>query len=92
MWLDLGGDAFLALERADQPPAARGPGPAAAGYLLAALSITRADRAAWEAWLAAAGVAIVRRTPYTLYVEDPEGNCIGLSHWPEPAEDSSAPA
>ncbi len=91
VWLDLGGGAFLALERAEEPPSAPGAGPAAdltMGDLMAALAITRAERAAWEARLAAAGVAIVRRTPYTLYVQDPEGNRVGLSHWPDAAEDS----
>lgn len=83
VWLDLGGGAFLALERAEEPGGARAP--ASEGYLLAALSIAHGERAAWEAWLASAGVAVVRRTPYTLYVEDPEGNRIGLSHWPEAA-------
>ena len=84
VWLDLGGGAFLALESVEAPAAA---GPRdGAGYLMAALAIGRDDRARWEARFAAAGVAIVRRTPYTLYVEDPEGNRVGLSHWPEPAE------
>jgi catechol 2,3-dioxygenase-like lactoylglutathione lyase family enzyme len=86
VWLDLGGGAFLALERADQPSAGAGR-PAPEGYLMAALAISRDERASWEAWLAAAGVAVVRRTPYTLYVEDPEGNRVGLSHWPDAAGD-----
>ena len=81
VWLDLGGGAFLALERADSLPAApRSPGPTE-GYVLLALTIGAGDRAAWEASLAAAGVPVVRRTPYTLYVEDPEGNRIGLSRF-----------
>ena len=85
VWLDLGGGAFLALERADSLPAGpRPPGPTQ-GYVLLALTIGVADRPAWEESLAAAGVPIVRRTPYTLYVEDPEGNRVGLSHWPDPA-------
>jgi glyoxylase I family protein len=85
VWLELGGGAFLALERAEAPAPAR---PAAdQGYLLVALRIDRAERGAWEARLAAAGVAVVRRTAYTLYVEDPEGNRVGLSHWPAAAED-----
>ncbi|HVV52906.1 MAG TPA: VOC family protein [Polyangia bacterium] len=83
VWLDLGGGAFLALERA----AAGAPRPAepAHGYLMIALAIPRAARADWEARLAAAGAAVVHRTDYTLYVADPEGNRVGLSHWPEAA-------
>lgn len=29
-------------------------------------------------------VPIEGRTDYTLYLRDPEGNRIGLSHWPHP--------
>jgi hypothetical protein len=87
VWLDLGRGAFLALERvaADgraAPPDAAGDRP---GYLMIAVAIARATRADWEARLGAAGVAIVHRTAYTLYVTDPEGNRVGLSHWPEAA-------
>ena len=42
-----------------------------------------ATRDAWEAHLTAAGHPIVHRTDYTLYVRDPEGNRVGLSHWPD---------
>jgi|tagenome__1003787_1003787.scaffolds.fasta_scaffold20418274_2 glyoxylase I family protein len=87
VWCDLGGGAFLALERAADGEV--GPGGEAAdrghGYLMIALRITCATRADWEARLAAAGVAIVHRTAYTLYVADPEGNRVGLSHWPDAA-------
>jgi hypothetical protein len=38
-----------------------------------------------EAQLKARGVAVVSRSAYTLYIEDPEGNRLGLSHWPDPA-------
>ena len=94
VWLDLGRGAFLALERvADANGAgerATSPDPAL-GYLMIALRITPAARAHWEARLAAAGVAIVHRTDYTLYVADPEGNRIGLSHWPDAAQDPPLP-
>jgi len=87
VWLDLGAGAFLALERvpaADRAALAPA-GPPARGYLMIALRIGPGARAAWEARLAAAGVAIAHRTDFTLYVDDPEGNRIGLSHWPDPA-------
>jgi catechol 2,3-dioxygenase-like lactoylglutathione lyase family enzyme len=87
IWLDLGGGAFLALERvvSDRsgkaaPQPWKSPAP---GFHLLALAITRAARLAWEARLGAAGVAIAHRTAYTLYVRDPEGNRVGLSHWPD---------
>jgi glyoxylase I family protein len=85
VWLDLGDGAFLALERADSLPAGPRPAGTVEGYVLLALTIKVGERAAWEAALTAAGVPVVRRTAYTIYVEDPEGNRIGLSHWPEPA-------
>ncbi|MFT3916361.1 MAG: VOC family protein [Anaeromyxobacteraceae bacterium] len=87
VWLALDGQgSFLALERAGAPPVDapfQDPRP---GLHLVALRIARADRERWEARLGAAGVAIVHRSRYTLYVRDPEGNRVGLSHHPEPAD------
>jgi hypothetical protein len=53
------------------------------GLHLVALRIGLADRQAWEDRLAAAGVPVVHRTGFTIYVRDPEGNRVGLSHHPE---------
>jgi hypothetical protein len=50
-----------------------------------ALEIPHSDRAAWEERLAQAGVDIVRRSPFSLFFQDPEGNRVALSHWPEEA-------
>lgn len=85
VWLDLGGGALLMLERAAGAPAEAPFQEAAAGLHLAALRIEPSERPAWEARLAAAGVPVVHRTPFTLYLRDPEGNRLGLSHWPEAA-------
>jgi catechol 2,3-dioxygenase-like lactoylglutathione lyase family enzyme len=85
VWLGVG-DGFIALERADEPPS---PGPwrdGKAGLHLVALQIGADERAAWERRLAARGVEVVHRTRWTLYIRDPEGNRIGLSHWPHEAE------
>ena len=82
IWLDAGGGAFLALERAPEGAPAAAAAPADAGLHLFALSIAPAERGAWERRFAAAGVAVYRRTDYTVYVRDPEGNRVGLSHWP----------
>jgi len=82
VWLSLGDAAFIALEACDEArpaPAFRDP---RAGLHLFALSITCEDRAAWERSL---GSLIVHRTRYTLYIQDPEGNRIGLSHFPHEA-------
>ncbi len=85
VWLDLGRGAFLALERVAAVDRAAAPDAAGVrpGYLMIAVAIARAARADWEARLGAAGVAIVHRTAYTLYLADPEGNRVGLSHWPD---------
>lgn len=99
IWLDAGGGAFLALERAPSAQCTQfaqctidekdpdEPGPhfeeESPGWHLVALRIAREDRPHWERRLAEAGVAIYRRTDYTLYVRDPEGNRVGLSHWPD---------
>jgi glyoxylase I family protein len=93
VWLDLGQGAFLALERAASGEIARQNAVAdrAPGYLMIALRITGRARPAWEARLAAAGVAVVHRTAYTLYLVDPEGNRVGLSHWPDAAPDPTTP-
>jgi glyoxylase I family protein len=81
LWLDLGGGAFLALERAEVAAEPKDEG--AAGVHLLALTIDRGDRAAWLDKLAAANCPVYQQTDYTLYVRDPEGNRVGLSHWPE---------
>jgi catechol 2,3-dioxygenase-like lactoylglutathione lyase family enzyme len=81
LWLDLGAGAFLALERATlarEPLAEDDP-----GLHMVALRIERHERQEWIDRLGVAGVTPYRQTDYTIYVRDPEGNRIGLSHWPE---------
>lgn len=90
VWLALGEreeDGFLALEvvsdgltATEDPTRATRP-----GLHLVALRIERAARDAWERRLAAAGVLVEARSAFTLYVRDPEGNRVGLSHFPEEA-------
>jgi glyoxylase I family protein len=82
---------FLALEvvpaRPGQPTAAEDPDRAGRpGHHLLALGIARSERAAWEARLTAAGVPITGRSAFTLYFCDPEGNRLGLSHYPDAAD------
>ena len=84
LWLDLGAGAFLALEKSSsegEPLAADGP-----GLHLLALRIGRAERPAWIDRLAKAGVPVYDQTAFTIYCKDPEGNRIGLSHWPDPVQ------
>ena len=80
-----GDDGFLALEACDavRPPAPfRDPH---AGLHLLALRIQASERQAWEQKLAALRVEIVHRSRWTLYLRDPEGNRLGLSHFPHEA-------
>jgi glyoxylase I family protein len=84
VWLRLG-DGFLALERAEEPPVASGFRTGRAGLHLVALRIEARERARWEARLVALGVSVVHRTRWTLYLRDPEGNRVGLSHHPDDA-------
>ncbi len=87
VWLDVGdGASFLALERADG--AVPEPGPwrdGKPGLHLVALRIAPSERAAWEKRLESRGVPVLHRTRWTIYVRDPEGNRIGLTHYPEEA-------
>ena len=82
-WIDVGAGAFLALERA----AAAGPCRAdeAPGAHCVALAIEASMRDAWRQRLASAGYPVERESPFTIYVRDPDGVLVGLSHHPEPA-------
>ena len=84
VWLDVGGGGFLALERVEAAPS---PDPAfrdgRPGLFLLALRIDRAERARIRAELERRGLPLVHETKWTLYVRDPEGNRVALSHHPE---------
>ena len=89
LWVGTGDGAFLALEvvHGEEPIASEDLSRAGRpGHHLLALAISRDSRAAWEAHLAAAGTPVTHRTDYTLYFTDPEGNRLGLSHYPDAAE------
>jgi len=81
VWLELGGGAFLALEEVEPgPPRAE----ASTGWHCVALSIEPGAREAWIARLASAGHPVERESDFTLYVRDPEGALVALSHHPTP--------
>ena len=83
VWLALDARIFLALERATGPAGRRRA--ASSGWHCVALTIARRERQAWRQRLTRARVPIERETAYTLFVRDPEGNLIGLSHYPRAA-------
>lgn len=80
VWVALGDDAFLALEKTPEGRARQDEEP---GWHCVALRIDRADRERWRERLASAGHPVERESDYTLYVRDPSGALVGLSHYPE---------
>jgi hypothetical protein len=83
LWLDLGDGLFLALERAGVVGPRRNDH--APGWHCVALDIAPREREAWRRRLESAGHPVERETPYTLYVRDPDGSWVALSHWPDAA-------
>ncbi len=84
IWLELDGP-LLMIERGEAGVSA-----AAApelGLVLLALRVSPQQRAAIERELERRGVAIERRTAYTSYARDPDGNRFAFSHYPEPQVD-----
>jgi len=82
IWIQVPEGGFIALEqsRGEPPPASSEGRP---GYSLVALRISREERKQIAEELVRHGVAIVYETKWTLYISDPEGNQIGLSHYPD---------
>lgn len=82
IWFDLG-PTILMLELSSTADALySNPFQADTGYHLLALPIPANTRNAWRTYLEAKGVAIVHKTDFSLYIQDPEGNRLALSHYP----------
>ena len=80
------GRSVIALERC-RGPVTRTPWRSdAPGMHLLALQIFLHNRDRWHDWFDHHGVPVVSESRWTLYIEDPEGNRIGLSHYPQEAE------
>ena len=88
VWVSLGEGTFLALEVGP-----RGPSPADEdpGWHCVALRIDAEARERWRSRLEGAGHPVERETDYTLYVRDPSGALLGLSHYPIPRGSISSP-
>ncbi|KFA88554.1 VOC family protein [Archangium violaceum] len=83
IWVGVPGGGFLALEEVTGEPE---PGPfrnEQPGLFLLAFRISKAGRAGAVEALARAGVPLEHETRWTVYVRDPEGNRVALSHHPE---------
>ena len=84
IWFALGQDSFLAVERVGRD--INGVTDSTkSGWHLLALRIQCDAREAWRERLHRLGFPCTEDTAYTLYCRDPEGNRVGLSHWPTPA-------
>jgi glyoxylase I family protein len=85
VWMGLPG-AFLALETVSGgAPASTSFRNQTPGWFLLALRIAAVDRERVRAELERARVEVEHETRWTLYVRDPEGNRVALSHHPHPA-------
>ena len=82
-WLTLG-NGFLAIERTEKRPA---PG----GHHCFAMAIAASERGSWMRRLAEAGVPPEKQSDHSIYVRDPDGNLIALSHWPEARKSPTPP-
>lgn len=83
VWVEVPGGGFLALEEVTgepEPGSFRSERP---GLFLLAFRIPKAGRAGVVEALARAGVPLEHETRWTVYVRDPEGNRVALSHHPE---------
>jgi glyoxylase I family protein len=83
VWVEVPGGGFLALEEVTGEPE---PGPfrnERPGLFLLAFRIAKAGRAGVVEAFARAGVPLEHETRWTVYVRDPEGNRVALSHHPE---------
>lgn len=74
------GDPFLAIEH-QRPTTPSG----ALGFSMVALRIDPQQRKAVAEELQRRGHRVEKETGWTMYVRDPEGNQVGLSHHPHPA-------
>jgi glyoxylase I family protein len=80
VWLS-SDDTIVMIERAEEgePEIPRG------SMDLVAFAIEPSMRAHYKAQLAAHGLQIEGETQFTLYLRDPDGRRVGLSHFPDPA-------
>lgn len=81
-WFRLG-ESILMIEPTAQDAITKDTAIESNGLHLFALSIDPTARVTWERRLRDHHIPIESRSDYTLYIRDPEGNRVGLSHYPE---------
>lgn len=83
IWVGVPGGGFLAIEAVGGEP---DPGPfkhERPGLLMLAFRIAKSERDTVVSEFARVGVPLEHETRWTVYVRDPEGNRVALSHHPE---------
>lgn len=83
IWVGVPGGGFLAIEAAGMAPESLPFRHERPGLLMLAFRIARTERDAVVSELTQAGVPLEHETRWTVYVRDPEGNRVALSHHPE---------
>lgn len=53
------------------------------GFHLMALEIEKSQREIWKKKLLDAGIVIEHESKFSIYFKDPDGNRLGLTHYPE---------
>jgi catechol 2,3-dioxygenase-like lactoylglutathione lyase family enzyme len=86
VWVEVPGGGFLALEACSGAVPEEGFRRDTPGLLLVALRIEPGEREAWLEHFGRHGVDVVHQTRWSMYVRDPEGNRIALSHHPHDPE------
>lgn len=82
VWVAVPGGGFLALEKVSGEPEHREFRDELPGLFLLSLRIAPETRRSLVSELEQAGFPVIHQTRWTVYVRDPEGNRIGLSHHP----------
>lgn len=81
-WFDLNG-AILMLEQCGGDPVREAFDTPRPGLHVLALGIARTERRVYAERLAQNQIVIERETRFSLFVRDPEGNRVALSHYPD---------
>ncbi len=84
IWLRTGENSRLMLEQATDETNRRTEG--RGGWHLLALEIQANESQVWREYLSSKGITIADESDFSLYIDDPEGNKLALSHWPHALE------
>ena len=57
------------------------------GWHLLALTISHTQRTLWKKHLQEHSIEVTEESDFSIYIQDPEGNPVALSHWPQTNDD-----